>query len=151
MPRKKENKCQSSMELRCLEKTSEIQTRLPGQRSTGGKPPRKALSTRVTNQIRRPTRLELIHKRRQEALRLAAQEYLDGENATVSTAAEETATEKIPETQVDTSAADQWIAELSPEAMDWNSESIATASQAPVVNTQQSSAPEIPSEKSEQQ
>ena len=81
MPRKKnkENIPASSMELRCLEEGTTVRQKVPGQRGVGGLAPRKVLSTRVSNRLRRPSRYDLIRKRRWEALQQAVQQLQEEE------------------------------------------------------------------------
>ena len=79
----------SSMQLRCLEKTSKVREKVQGtsQRSTGGLPPRKQLATRALGgRIRRPTRREELIRRRREALQQSVASTLeaDKENITPS-------------------------------------------------------------------
>lgn len=126
MPRKKENRPPSSMELRCLEKQSDSQVRGPGQHCLGGKPPRKILAHRGANHLRRPTRHEWMKKRREEALQKAAQELLDDEQAAISATTEDQSTvgddesvKSVPETSS--------AVEASPESMDWSWDNIPSA------------------------
>ena len=82
MPRKKnkENIPSSNMELRCLEKGTTVRQKVPGQRGVGGLAPRKVLSTRISNRLRRPSRYDMIRKRRWEALQQAARQLQEEED-----------------------------------------------------------------------
>ena len=66
--------------LRCLDQGPTIRKRDKTKKSTGGRPPRKLLSTRGRSSlIRRPTRDDLYRMKRRDAILSAAKEALEAE------------------------------------------------------------------------
>ena len=68
--------------LRCLDQGPPIRKRDKTKKSTGGRPPRKLLSTRGRGSlIQRPSRYDLYRMKRREAILSAAKEALESEQA----------------------------------------------------------------------
>ena len=68
--------------LRCLDQGPPVRKRDRTKKSTGGRPPRKLLSTRGRGSlIQRPSRYDLYRMKRREAILSAAKEALEAEQA----------------------------------------------------------------------
>lgn len=68
--------------LRCLDQGPMVRKRDKTKKSTGGRPPRKLLSTRGQGSlIQRPSRYDLYRMKRREAILSAAKEALETEQA----------------------------------------------------------------------